>query len=489
MLNCSQTERLCRQHTSLNGSDIYKIQQVAQQLELVANLSETNVFIDCRIKGTNNSVVVAEASPSSGKTLYNDPYVGTIIYEAFEPSVFFSFRTGKNIRFNHAVTQKGQLVKQSVVPIKNDAGNVIALLIKEEEIQETTPSVQQIRSLSPAPEVMWELFFGLSKDRPNVSQIMREHFILVDAFMRAVYLNPSAQNFIMELYNISRTEGEQITDLLPFVRTLIESEMDLVIEEIRINKHFLEVKKVSIYKEDERTGMLILIRDITDLRTKERELVVKSVAIREVHHRVKNNLQTVASLLRLQIRNGVSDESKVHLTDSLNRVLSIATVYELILSNEDVDKEKVDIVSLSKKIGTNLIQHCEHTELSIVMKYEGSSIWSDSKKAVSISLVVNELVQNSIKHAFLCRKEGEISVIFEQKMNDILLIVEDNGSGMKRDAVPSLGLEIVRMLIEHDLSGSYQIKSSEKGIRNIVIFPLDQEETANYGQEDSISRG
>lgn len=483
MLNCCETVQLCRKYTSLTEKEIKKVHQVSQQLELIADLSETNVFIDCRIKGTNNSIVVAEASPSSGKTLYNDPYVGTIVYEAFEPSVFLSYRTGKDIRFNHAVTQKSQLVKQSVVPIKNDEGNVIALLIKEEALTETTRSVQQIRSMSPAPEVMWELFFGLSKDRPNVSQIMREHFILADADRKVVYLNASAQNFIKELFNIDYPEGMHLAELLPFAVSVFESDQDLVIEEVRIRTHFLEVKKVSIFKENERTGMLLLIRDITDLRTKERELAVKTVAIREVHHRVKNNLQTVASLLRLQIRNGVSEECRIHLMDSLNRVLSIASVYELILSNENKDKDYVDIVTLSRKVVSNLIQHCD---IPITAHFGGSSIWFDSKKAVSISLVVNELVQNSIKHAFDGRESGEISVTFDMRRKDIILIVKDDGGGMKNDSVPSLGLDIVRMLIEQDLSGHYQIKSSERGVENIVTFPLEQEEAYVHEKENLV---
>ena len=485
MLNCSETVQLCRKYTSLSESEIKKVHQVSQQLELIADLTETDVFIDCRIKGTNNSIVVAEASPSSGKTLYNDPYVGTIVYEAFEPSVFFSYRTGKNSRFNHAVTQKSQLVKQSVVPIKNDEGTVIALLIKEEAKTETTRSVQQIRSISPEPEVMWELFFGLSKDRPNVSQIMREHFILADADRKVVYLNASAQNFIRELFDIPCPEGMHLAELLPFAVSVFESDQDLVIEEVRIKKHFLEVKKVNIFKENETTGMLLLIRDITELRTKERELAVKTVAIREVHHRVKNNLQTVASLLRLQIRNGVSDECKIHLLASLNRVLSIASVYELILSNENEDKDYVDIVTLSRKVASNLIQH---GEIPIDVHFAGNSILFDSKKAVSISLVVNELVQNSIKHAFDGRESGEISITFDMLESEINLIVKDNGIGMKSNSVPSLGLDIVRMLIEHDLSGSYQIKSSERGVGNIVTFPLEQEDAFIHEQENLVGR-
>ncbi|MBM7649280.1 two-component sensor histidine kinase [Bacillus ectoiniformans] len=464
---------LCRQHTSLTETDIEKIEQVAAQLELIADLSEANVFIDCQVKGTNNAIVVAEAAPTSGKTLYHDPYVGTIVYEVFEPSVFFSYRTGKNILFNRAVTQRGKLVKQSVAPIKNDEGQVIGMLIKEEDMPEMKAS-EKMRPLSSAPEMLWELFFGLSQDRPSVSDIMREYFILIDASHQVVYVNSSARSFVSEVYHILEPEGKMVTDVLPFIAPIMELNQDLVIQEMKIPSHFLEVKKVNIYQDDEITGMLILLRDITDLRMKERELVVKSVAIREIHHRVKNNLQTVASLLRLQIRNGVAEESRGHLTDSLNRVLSIASVYEIILANEQGDDDEVDIVSLSKKVGNMLLQHSEHSDVSIQMNYIGDTILLDSKKAVSIALVVNELIQNSIKHAFINRPSGEITVGFEKRQDDILLSVTDNGVGIKKEMNHSLGLDIVKMLIEHDLAGEYDIQSSQLGTKNIITFPIDQ---------------
>ncbi len=117
--------------------------------------------------------------------------------------------------------------------------------------------------------------------------------------------------------------------------------------EVTILNKVFQVKKVSLKQENPTNGAFITFRDMTELRERERELVVKSVMIQEIHHRVKNNLQTIASLLRLQMRRGLPEESKGHFVESLNRILSIASVYEIILSNSSVDN--VDILSLIEK--------------------------------------------------------------------------------------------------------------------------------------------
>ncbi|KIL78580.1 sensor histidine kinase [Bacillus badius] len=485
MLNCSQVSRLCREHTSLSEREIEKIEQVSRQLQLIADLTGANVFIDCPMREPTNAIVVAEASPSSGETLYYEPYVGTVVYEQFEPSVFLSLRAGKSVLFNKAVTQRGIFVKQSVTPIKNDKDQVIGTLIKEEH---DPREIQKMKSLSPATEMLWELFFSTDQERPALSDIMKEHFILIDSSMEIVYANPSAKTFIAEVYNLGPCEGKPAEEVMPFIKPVIHSRKDLVIEEIQVSRFFLEVKKVDIYKQDQVTGMLILIRDVTDLRMKERELVVKSVVIREIHHRVKNNLQAVASLLRLQIRKGVSEESRGYLTDSLNRVLSIASVYEIILANDNIDDDEVDIVSLSNKIAQMIIQNSHSEQLDLQFSCRGEPILADSKKAVSIALVVNELVQNSIKHAFHNRPAGAVDVTFKREKSKVTLTVADNGTGMKKEAKRSLGLDIVKNLIEHDLSGEYYIGSSSQGTTVIVSFTLEQEGVKEYGSTDSAGR-
>lgn len=473
MKNMSQVQRLCKEFTSLSEEDILEIKKVAGQLQLMADLTGTNVFIDCLVKNTSHAIVVAEASPSSGETLYNKPYVGTIVYEEFEPSVFLSFRTGKRLFFNKAVTQHGQLVLQSVIPIKNRSNQVIATLIKEELDHEAKAMNEMKSRAATSEEMLRELFFGTAYGRPALYDILKEHFILVDASLQIVYANPSAQNFFLEIMEVEDCLGRPVDQVMPFISHIIESKKDLIIEEIEVFKSFLEVKKVDIYQDHHMTGMLILLRDVTDLRMKERELILKSVAIQEIHHRVKNNLQAIASLLSLQIRKGVSKESKGYLVESLNRVMSIAAVYELILASDNVDEDQVDIVSLSNKIAKMLIQNNE-AESFITFNSDTESIFANSKKAVSIALVVNELVQNSIKHAFRGRQSGLIEVRFDRFHNDVFLTVSDDGIGMKSDIQRSLGLDIVKMVIEHDLDGKHTIQSSARGTIVTISFSLER---------------
>jgi two-component sensor histidine kinase len=194
------------------------------------------------------------------------------------------------------------------------------------------------------------------------------------------------------------------------------------------------------------------------------------VAIREIHHRVKNNLQTVASLLRLQMRRGLPEESKVHFVDSLNRIVSIASVYEIILSNSS-GQDDVEIFSLIEKIGDMLVYSDDHDHNNISIEYSGAKLLIDSKIAVSVALIINELIQNCIKHAFAQMIEGKINVIIEENNHMIKVLVSDNGIGVSTPLSPSLGLDIVKMMVEHDLSGRFRIQGTNHGTDALLEFP------------------
>lgn len=198
---------------------------------------------------------------------------------------------------------------------------------------------------------------------------------------------------------------------------------------------------------------------------------MKSVAIREIHHRVKNNLQTIASLLRLQMRRGLPEESKIHFEESLNRITSIASVYEIILSNSTVDD--VDLYQLIEKIGNALVME-SGVDMNISISYSGPNIQIKSDKAVTVALVVNELIQNCVKHAFKTIEFGEIEVLLQQMDGQIMVQVIDNGEGYSPPSKTSLGLDIVQTLIEHDLSGQFKIQKAENGTVASVVFPLKE---------------
>lgn len=464
-------DSLCGIHTNLSHRDIDKIKSVASQLDLIADLNQANVFIDCPTKEGKHAIVVAEAKPSTAHSVYKKQVVGKFAYEAFEPAVFFTLKTGKPMFLNRALTQEGKTVEQSVVPIKGKDGAIIGTLIMEKAVGEHMKIQEKTVSLSDATQTLSDILLGFTGDRSIISEVLEESLFFLDSHNNILYFNPSAQNLILEICSKECQIGTRIFHYLPSLEAVLSHPEELLMREVFIDNRVFQVKKIRLEQDNQTSGIFIILRDLTELREKERELIVKSVAIREIHHRVKNNLQTVASLLRLQMRRGIPEESKPHFVESLNRVLSIASVYELILANSNVDD--VDIRDLTEKIGNMLVYTGEHSEIAIT--YSGPNIQIKSNKAVSLALIVNELIQNCVKHAFHSDEKGNIKVIFGQQGYTVHVMVIDDGRGYSPDAKQSLGLDIVRMMVEHDLAGRFTISRAEIGTIASVSFQVDKE--------------
>lgn len=465
-----EASQLCQQYTYLSQEDIEKICDVTKNLPLIADLSKANVFIDCITKEGKQAVVVAEAIPNTAKSVYKNSVVGKFAYEAFEPAVFFTLRTGKNMFLNRAITQEGKVVEQSVVPINGVHNQVIGTLIMEKDISEKIQHQNEMKALSITTEALSEILIRMTENRPIIPEVIGEALFFTKPNGTILYYNPPAMNLVTEMCQSECKAGIHIEHYFPKLKDILHSQEELMMEELKIGNKIFEVKRVNLHLDDEVNGKFIILRDLTELREKERELIVKSVAISEIHHRVKNNLQTVASLLRLQMKRKIPEESKTYLIESLNRVLSIASVYELILSGSSMDE--VDIYRLIEKIGNMLVYSEDRENKDITIYYEGSSLVVPSKMAVSVALVINELIQNAMKHAFIGRKEGQIKIIFHHEHKNATVQVMDNGIGISQAASPSLGLDIVRMMVEHDLTGQLDIHGNPEGTVVTVEFPL-----------------
>ncbi|CAG9607637.1 sensor histidine kinase [Pseudoneobacillus rhizosphaerae] len=472
MIN-NRVEELCDLHTNLLNEDVQKIKEIVVNLPLIADLNKANVFIDCPTREGKHAIVVAEAAPTTANSVYKKPVVGKIAYEAFEPSVFFTLRTGKPMFLNRALTQEGKTVDQSVVPIKGSHNRVIGTLIMEKDISEQLISQNKMEALSEATETLSEILIGMTENKPIIPEVIEDALFFIDPSGKIIYSNPAATNLIEEIGERQSNIYYDLIHYFPSIKDILDNPEELIVEEVKIFGKIFQVKKIKLGQQEKPNGTFIILKNITELREKERELIVKSVAIREIHHRVKNNLQTVASLLRLQMRRGLPEESKVHFVESLNRISSIASVYEIILSSSSVDE--VDIYSLIEKIGNMLVYEAEQDNKQIHMNYSGPQLLIHSSKAVSVALVINELIQNCVKHAFHHTSEGTIEVHFQQKDFEMVIDVIDNGVGYSLNAKPSLGLDIVRMMIEHDLSGQFKIERAEKGTIASVKFPIEKE--------------
>lgn len=484
----STLEQLCNIYTDLTDEDVQILKNVASTLHLYAELNNAYMFIDCKLKDATKAIVVAESFPRSLDSIYESSYVGKIVFESFEPGVFYTYRTGKKSFTSQAVTEGGKTVEQSVIPIKNDSHQVIGVLISEKEIFKHLPISEGHKNVSFGQEELNTILSSNANEMPTISDLLMEIVLLTDKNNRVIYANPAGVNFIAEMGQVDEIRNQNIIDLLPFVKSIYDFKEDVFVFDLTVDGKNLIVKKIRMRDREHLKGTLLIIQDVTELRTKEKELMMKSVVIQEIHHRVKNNLQTVASLLRLQMRKGFPDESKVYFEDTLNRIYSISSVYELILSNSDADEDDVNIIELTKKISSTMVLNEIHKKVSLIIQSNGNKILTTSRKAVSIALIINELVQNSLKHAFSEEAQGKIEVSFYSNKDFLELHIFDNGVGMS-EPKSSLGLEIVYNLVMNDLNGEFRYLPVEQGTHAVITFPISPEVVIYYEKENTDSRG
>jgi signal transduction protein with GAF and PtsI domain len=211
----------------------------------------------------------------------------------------------------------------------------------------------------------------------------------------------------------------------------------------------------------------------TALAIENAQLVTNAAVVREMHHRIKNNLQTVAMLLRLQAGNAsaltVQDvATAMHI--SVNRVMSIAAVHEA-LAQEGF--HLVNVKEVTERIVHIVAQNMLRPDLRAHISVEGEAVILPSRPATSLALVVNELVQNALEHAFVGRASGSVRIRLGRGPREYVIEVVDDGVGLPPgDQRPaSLGLEIVEMLVKEDLHGQLEFNSTPEGTHVIVRLP------------------
>lgn len=195
-------------------------------------------------------------------------------------------------------------------------------------------------------------------------------------------------------------------------------------------------------------------REIAKRERAEGEADALSAMMQEMHHRIKNNLQTVADLLSLEMSRNPRPEVQESLRDSISRIKSIAASHEM-LSAENVGA--TDITELARLVSENSCRSMVRSDQHIEANVKGPSIFLTSKQATAFALVLNELVSNAIEHGFRDRTDGRIEVELDWDGMEVWVRVQDNGVGIAKgfDLATSrgLGLQIARTLVEKDLTG------------------------------------
>ena len=208
----------------------------------------------------------------------------------------------------------------------------------------------------------------------------------------------------------------------------------------------------------------------TALAIENARLVINAAVVREMHHRVKNNLQTVAMLLRLQMRAAGELRAEDVLAETINRILSIAAVHET-LSEQGL--RVVDVKAVLQRVTRSIGETMLTTGQDIAIEVTGDGLVLPSREATSLSLATSELVQNAVEHAFTGRDRGRILVQLQTGPDDNTVIVDDDGIGNTRaqSAAKGLGLQIVETLVSDDLKGCFELIGTPAGTQAIIRFP------------------
>lgn len=210
---------------------------------------------------------------------------------------------------------------------------------------------------------------------------------------------------------------------------------------------------------------------VTDINSETGE---GSILLQETHHRIKNNLQTISSILNIQRRRTSNEETKSVLSDNISRLNSLAAMHEIMMTSSSDDIELSD--ALKKQVELFETIH-EGIEQSIRYDYDGVEVMVPFEKAQAVSMIVNELMVNALKHGFRDRKEGVIKVRLLEGESQATVMVFNDGEAYKeqpgkRMTDTGLGLEIVRGLTGDKLKGTFNIESSNMGTTVMISFPL-----------------
>jgi two-component sensor histidine kinase len=228
-----------------------------------------------------------------------------------------------------------------------------------------------------------------------------------------------------------------------------------------------------VRRRESRAIVIVTVSDVTAETQRDREMRIKSAMIQEIHHRVKNNLQTIAALLRIQARRTDSREVNEILQQTISRILSIAYVHDYLAHQES---NEVDMSEVAQQIISEVTQGILDPAKRVRITLQSPRILLSNRQATSCALVLSELLHNAVEHGFATASEGNVCVRFGEACNRVSMEVSDDGQGLPAEFIlrdsGSLGLQIVQTLVRDDLKGTFQlVGQTDRGAKGTVTFP------------------
>ncbi len=482
---------------NLTEQDIAILEQIEGELGLLADLSRADVLMYCPLKN-ERAVVVSQASPHSILPIYSESIVGRQLAADGEPAVAHTLFEGRRgfteVRREIGTPRspaKGAPIVQETFPVRTDDGRVIAAISIETNLIERERHRRRSRVFQRALKLVQEMVLAGKARGAEELTPFGEHdgIVVVDAQHRIQYVSGIATSLYRKLGYVGNLLKRRIEDVELDDHNLAVEAMEkgrCLEAEMKVGDLIWTKKAIPLYSygrglrrifrrrnaPPQLEGVLLTIRDETDTRRQEEELEVKAAMIQEIHHRVKNNMQTIASLLRLQSRRAESDEVRRALQEGINRILSVAVIHEFLAHQ---DARVINIRDVSQRIINQIREGVLDQEKGIRLDLRGPNIYLPTQPATVCALVINELLQNALEHGYERQEGGTVTVNLKDDGEQITISVDDDGVGLPEEfdlsRTSSLGLQIVRTLAEGDLKGKFELSGRDKGVSAVVTFP------------------
>ncbi|MEO6701114.1 MAG: histidine kinase N-terminal domain-containing protein [Jatrophihabitantaceae bacterium] len=490
-------------NTGLDAGQTGHLQQLVAEWQLLSDMSFADLLLwvptSPTVAGPEQPaqvfLCVAQCRPTTGQTAYLHDRVGERLSGVRAAALQIAISEARIFRESDPDWEGDTPIRREAIPIVFE-GSTIAVLGRDSNLTSVrSPSQLELAYLQSAADlasmVSTGQFPGPASEREEAAgPRVGDGMIRIDGSGRVLYASPNGSSALRRLGFNGNLQGEPFLDAVralvrdPFQAADLAAMLAEALRGVHPNSRevdsgagaIVQLRAIPLHPRGESLGALVLLQDVTELRRRDRQIMSKDATIREIHHRVKNNLQTVAALLRLQARRVANAEARTALEESMRRVSSIALVHETLSSA--IDEE----VAFDEVVDRLLAMLAEVTGAAdrVSVRRTGAFGQLPAALATPLVMVLTELVGNAVEHGFPDTRSGSVQVRGQRSRGVLTVVIADDGAGLpdkfSLDGSDRLGLQIVQTLVAAELEATMDLsgRADLPGTEVTLQIPLSR---------------
>jgi len=474
---------------TLDAEDVDRLRAVISEWQLLADLSFADLLLWVPIRENPKSwpeghVVVAQMRPTTAATVHPKDLIGQKVRWGERPWIDAALSDGELQRDTEAEKVGELLVKEECIPILHKS-KVIGVIARYRNVEQMrSPGRLEMTYREAAfdlARMICEGTFPAAKVATEATPRVGDGLIRLDSNGMISFSSPNAISAFRQIGYQGDLELNELAEILEKLsqgfksrfprdeswQSILSGKLPRQIE-FENKNGVLDLYVLPLTAGSDRVGALVLVHNVTEIRRRERELISKDATIREIHHRVKNNLQTVSALLRLQTRRAGDPSAVSAIEEAIRRIGSIALVHEMLSVNA---QEMVEFDEVADRL-IAAVKDVSTLRSGITLERTGTFGKLRPEIATPLALILTELIQNAYEHG-LSARGSKLTIEVSRAEEQLKLEVSDDGIGLPADfdinQSDSLGLQIVKTLATNELGGKIGVHRVASGGTRIEV--------------------